>query len=159
MGKEFFSYLKCRECGRHYPKKAVHVCEFDFGPLEADYNYDYIRHSISRSIIESRPHSMWRYRELLPIDGLRNSRPSVSTPDLPRWSRRLTPLLARGAGRLRELYVKERRVQLSDHSHSRIASLCVALSRAKELGFQIVACASTPATWPTVSPRKPRVRA
>ena len=70
MGKEFFSFLKCRECGRQYPKKAVHVCEFDFGPLEADYNYTEIKNSISRQVIESRPHSMWRYRELLPIDGL-----------------------------------------------------------------------------------------
>ena len=31
----FFSHLRCRECGRHYAKEAVHVCEFDFGPLEA----------------------------------------------------------------------------------------------------------------------------
>ena len=69
MGKEFFSCLKCRECGREFPKKAVHVCEYDFGPLEAVYNYDEIRHSISRSVIASRPETMWRYKELLPLDG------------------------------------------------------------------------------------------
>ena len=37
-----FSNLKCRECGRLYPKEAIHVCDFDFGPLEAAYDYDAI---------------------------------------------------------------------------------------------------------------------
>jgi threonine synthase len=32
--------LKCRECGRYYPAAPVHVCEFCFGPLEVDYDYD-----------------------------------------------------------------------------------------------------------------------
>jgi threonine synthase len=136
MGKEFFSYLKCRECGRQYPKKAVHVCEFDFGPLEADYNYDLIKHSISRQLIESRPHSMWRYRELLPIDG----DPTVGL------NTGFTPLvkadrLAKALG-VRELYVKNDAFNYPTLSFKdRVVS--VALSRAKELGFQIVACAST----------------
>jgi threonine synthase len=136
MGKEFFSYLKCRECGRQYPKKAVHVCEFDFGPLEADYNYELIRHSISRQLIESRPHSMWRYRELLPIDG----EPTVGLHT------GFTPLikadrLARALG-VRELYVKNDAFNYPTLSFKdRVVS--VALSRAKELGFKIVACAST----------------
>src|SRR5271155_4629238 len=68
MSTEFFSNLKCRECGRLYPKKAIHVCEFDFGPLEANYDYDLIKKNISRPKIASRHNSMWRYRELLPID-------------------------------------------------------------------------------------------
>ena len=136
MGKEFFSYLKCRECGRQYPKKAVHVCEFDFGPLEADYNYDLIKNSISRQLIESRPHSMWRYRELLPIDG----DPTVGL------NTGFTPLvkadrLAKALG-VRELYVKNDAFNYPTLSFKdRVVS--VALSRAKELGFKIVACAST----------------
>ena len=65
----FFSNLKCRECGRLSPKEAIHICEFDFGPLEAAYDYDLIARHISREIIASRPQTMWRYRELLPIDG------------------------------------------------------------------------------------------
>ena len=44
----FFTSLKCRECGRHYPKEAVHVCEFCFGPLEVDYDYELIKQHISR---------------------------------------------------------------------------------------------------------------
>ena len=71
----FFSNLKCRECGRLYPKQAIHVCDFDFGPLEAAYDYAAIGRSLTRKTIEARPHSMWRYRELLPIDG----EPTVGT--------------------------------------------------------------------------------
>ena len=61
--------LKCRECGREYPLTATHVCEFDFGPLEVAYDYDRIKKSLTKAAIESRPKSMWRYRELLPIAG------------------------------------------------------------------------------------------
>ena len=61
--------LKCRECARKYPKEPLHVCEFCFGPLEVDYNYEVIKKSISRSSIERGPASLWRYADLLPIDG------------------------------------------------------------------------------------------
>jgi threonine synthase len=136
MGKEFFSYLKCRECGRQYPKKAVHVCEYDFGPLEADYNYDYIKHSISRSVIESRPYNLWRYRELLPIDG--DPTVGLNTGFTPLIK---TDRLARALG-VRELYVKNDAFNYPTLSFKdRVVS--IALTRALELGFKIVACAST----------------
>lgn len=134
--KPFFSNLKCRECGRLYPKQAIHVCEFDFGPLEAAYDYAEIAKSISRKTIESRPHTMWRYRELLPID----NEPTVGTQV------GFTPLvkadrLAKVLG-IRELWIKNDTVNYPTLSFKdRVVS--VALSRAKELGFQIVACAST----------------
>ena len=132
----FFSNLKCRECGRLYPKQAIHVCDFDFGPLEAVYDYDAIRPVLTRAAIESRPHTMWRYRELLPIDG----EPTVGTQV------GFTPLvkadrLARALG-IRELYVKNDTVNYPTLSFKdRVVS--VALSRARELGFKVVACAST----------------
>src|ERR1043166_286253 len=63
----FMKALKCRECGREYPLAATHVCEFDFGPLEVVYDYERIKKTLSRTIIASRPHTMWRYRELLPV--------------------------------------------------------------------------------------------
>jgi threonine synthase len=134
--KPFFSNLKCRECGRLYPKQAIHVCEFDFGPLEAAYDYEAIRKSLSRKAIESRPQNMWRYRELLPIDG----EPTVGTQV------GFTPLvkadrLAKVLG-IRELWIKNDTVNYPTLSFKdRVVS--VALSRAKELGFEIVACAST----------------
>ena len=35
--------LVCRECGKEYPTKAIHVCEMCFGPLEVKYNYEEIK--------------------------------------------------------------------------------------------------------------------
>ncbi len=132
----FFSHLSCRECGRHYEKEAVHICEFDFGPLEAAYDYEAIRARLSREVIESRPHTMWRYRELLPIDGLPTVGTQVGFTPMVRANR-----LANALG-VRELYIKNDTVNYPTLSFKdRVVS--VALSRARELGFKIVACAST----------------
>ena len=134
--KPFFSNFKCRECGRLYPKQAIHVCEFDFGPLEAAYDYEEIAKSISRKAIESRPHTMWRYRELLPIDNEPTVGAQVGFTPLVKADR-----LAKVLG-IRELWIKNDTVNYPTLSFKdRVVS--VALSRAKELGFQIVACAST----------------
>ena len=132
----FFSNLKCRECGRLSPKEAIHICEFDFGPLEAAYDYDLISRHISREIITSRPETMWRYRELLPIDGEPTVGQQVGFTPLVKTDR-----LAAKLG-VEELYVKNDTVNYPTLSFKdRVVS--VALSRAKELGFKIVACAST----------------
>ncbi len=128
--------LKCRECGREYPLAATHVCEFDFGPLEVVYDYALIKKSLTRATIESRPNTMWRYRELLPVA----EDPTVGTQV------GFTPLikadrLARALG-IRELWIKNDAVNYPTLSFKdRVVS--VALSRAKELGFTTVACAST----------------
>ncbi len=96
----FVKGLKCRECGKDYPKEAIHVCSFCFGPLEVDYEYEGIKKELSREKIESRGKTMWRYKELLPLDG----EPTVGTQV------GFTPLLkannlARKLG-VDELYVK-----------------------------------------------------
>jgi len=128
--------LKCRECGREYPLTANHVCEFDFGPLEVVYDYDRIRKSFNRQAILARPQTMWRYRELLPVA----HEPTVG------FQVGFTPLvkadrLARALG-IRELGIKNDTVNYPTLSFKdRVVS--VALSRAKELGFTTVACAST----------------
>jgi threonine synthase len=128
--------LKCRECGREYPLAATHVCEFDFGPLEVVYDYDRIKKNLSRSAILSRPQNMWRYRELLPVA----NEPTVGTQV------GFTPLvkadrLAKALG-IREAWVKNDTVNYPTLSFKdRVVS--VALSRARELGFTTVACAST----------------
>lgn len=59
--------LKCKECERLYPAEAIHVCEYCFGPLEVDYNYDFIKRSLTHGKIESGPHTLWRYWDLLPV--------------------------------------------------------------------------------------------
>src|SRR2546427_11608224 len=76
--------LRCRECGRHYPAAPIHVCEFCFGPLEVDYRYDALRGRVTRASIEAGPPSMWRDKDLLPIDGDGARGPhSGFTPPLP----------------------------------------------------------------------------
>ena len=134
--RAFFSHLKCRECGRLYPKAALHICEYDFGPLEAAYDYEEIRRRISREIFAARPQSMWRYRELLPIDGVPTVGEMVGFTPLIRSDR-----LAKALG-VSELYIKNDTVNYPTLSFKdRVVS--VALSRARELGFSVVACAST----------------
>src|SRR5579862_2172579 len=64
----FFTSLKCRECKRDYPKEALHVCEFCFGPLEVAYDYAEIARRLTRDAIARRAPNLWRYLELLPLD-------------------------------------------------------------------------------------------
>ncbi|RMH51452.1 MAG: threonine synthase [Zetaproteobacteria bacterium] len=128
--------LRCRECGKEYPVAPDHVCEFCFGPLEVVYDYDRLVGRLTRELIESRPRSMWRYRELLPIDGA----PSVGAQN------GFTPLVrARNLERVlgvSELYIKNDSVCYPTLSFKdRVVS--VALSKAVEFGFTTVACAST----------------
>src|SRR5437773_8858502 len=60
--------LRCRQCGTEYPESPQYVCEECFGPLEAVYDYDAIKASLSRERIERGPRSIWRYQALLPVD-------------------------------------------------------------------------------------------
>jgi threonine synthase len=61
--------LECRECGEKYPQSPRPVCEECFGPLEVQDDFAAIKKSISHTTIAGRAHNLWRYRELLPIDG------------------------------------------------------------------------------------------
>ncbi len=128
--------LKCRECGREYPLEATHVCEFDFGPLEVAYDYERIKKSLSRATILSRSQTMWRYRELLPVVFEPTVGAQVGFTPLVKADR-----LAKALG-IREAWVKNDTVNYPTLSFKdRVVS--VALSRARELGFDTVACAST----------------
>ena len=132
----FVKGLKCRECGQAYPKKPLHVCETCFGPLEVVYHYEQIKKNISREKIASRPRNLWRYRELLPIDG---------EPQAGLYSG-FTPLIrAHRLGEtlgVKELYIKDDSVNHPTFSYKdRVVS--VAISKAIEFGFDTVSCAST----------------
>src|SRR5437762_5809330 len=132
----FMKALKCRECGREYPLAATHVCEFDFGPLEVVYDYERIKKSLSRAAILSRPQTMWRYRELLPVVFEPTVGCQVGYTPLVKADR-----LAKALG-VREAWIKNDTVNYPTLSFKdRVVS--VALSRARELGFDTVACAST----------------
>jgi threonine synthase len=128
--------LKCRLCGKLYPKEALNFCTDDFGPLEVAYNYDEVARTLSRGAIAARPRSMWRYRELLPLDGEPTVGRQVGCTPLVRADR-----LARALG-VSELYIKNDAVNYPTLSF-KDRVVAVALSKAVELGFQTVGCAST----------------
>ncbi len=128
--------LICRECGKEYPTKATHVCELCFGPLEVKYNYEEIKQNISRKKIESGPHSMWRYIDLLPIEGEPSVGPHAGFTPMVR-AKNLGAFLG-----LDELYIKNDTVNHPTLSF-KDRVVAVALTRARELGFETVACAST----------------
>jgi len=128
--------LRCRECGSESPIAPLHVCETCFGPLEVVYDYGAIGRMLSRDTIERRPRNLWRYRELLPIEG----EPAIGLHS------GFTPLvradrLAAALG-VDELYVKDDSVNHPTFSYKdRVVS--VAISKAMEFGFRTVSCAST----------------
>lgn len=132
----FVKGLKCRECGQDYPKQPLHVCETCFGPLEVVYDYDGIKRAISREKIESRGKNLWRYRELLPIDGEPGAGLYSGFTPLVRAHR-----LGEALG-VKELYIKDDSVNHPTFSYKdRVVS--VAISKAIEFGFDTVSCAST----------------
>ena len=128
--------LICRECGKEYPTEAIHVCELCFGPLEVKYNYDEIKETMSRASVEAGPKSLWRYKELLPIEG---------SPTVGLYAG-MTPLVhAKNLGAflgLDELYIKNDCVNHPTLSF-KDRVVAVALTRARELGYETAACAST----------------
>ena len=129
------SNLRCRECGREYPKAPVHICEWCFGPLEVSYDYAAIGRTLTREKIERGPHNVWRYRDLLPVsDG-----PVV---DL---NAGFTPLVkADNLGKkfgLTNLWLKNDCVNPSYSFKDRVVA--VASTVAREFGFKTLACAST----------------
>jgi threonine synthase len=132
----YFKGLKCKECGTEYKAEAIHVCEMCFGPLEVNYDFSALKGKITREDIESGPNSIWRYRQFLPVE----------TNDPIDMGTGMTPLLkshrlARQLG-LKNLYIKNDAVNMPTLSFKdRVVS--VALTRARELGFTTVSCAST----------------
>ena len=76
-GMTFATALRCRECSRDYPLKAINVCEYCFGPVEVAYDYDAIKKKVSRERIERGPASLWRYEDFLPCDADGADRKSV----------------------------------------------------------------------------------
>jgi threonine synthase len=131
-----FTKLVSKEGGVEYPLEARYVCEETFSPLEVAYDYDLIRSQVSREKIQAGPNSIWRYRAFLP----------VATDNVIDVGTGMTPLvksnrLARRLG-LKNLYIKNDAVNMPTLSFKdRVVS--VALSRARELGFTTVSCAST----------------
>ena len=131
----YFTGLRCRMCGTTFPAEALFVCDQCLGPLEVTYDYDAIKHAVTRDEVSARPENLWRYRELLPVIEPRTGFHSGFTP-LVRADR-----LAKRLG-IPELYIKDDSVNHPTFSYKdRVVS--VAATRAVELGFDVFACAST----------------
>lgn len=127
--------LRCKECGERYPLDARYVCERCFGPLEVEYDLSAIDASALRARIESGPASIWRYTDLLPF----------ATPPASPLPVGLTPLvradrLAERLG-LGEVWVKNDAANPTHSFKDRVVA--VAIAKARELGYSVVACAST----------------
>jgi threonine synthase len=131
----FETALRCRECGREYPLDPIFSCEFCFGPLEVAYDYDAIRGAMTRESIAAGPPTLWRYADLLPCDP--EFRVDLGTG--------FTPLvqadrLAKRLG-LDRLWLKNDTVNPTWSFKDRVVS--VAIARARQFGFDAMACAST----------------
>ena len=131
----YVTALRCRSCNREYPVEPLNVCDFCFGPLEIVYDYDAIARVISRERIVTGPLSMWRYEDLLPVDG-------GNAVDI---NAGFTPLIrCHNLGKvlgLENLYIKNDSVNPSFSFKDRVVT--VAATKALEFGFDTLACAST----------------
>ena len=127
--------LQCKECRETYPLEARYVCERCFGPLEVGYDLRALDATEVRRRIQAGPRTLWRYADFLPFTG-------DPVPGLPVG---LTPLqraprLAEALG-LREVYVKNDTANPTHSFKDRVVA--VAVAKAQELGYQVVACPST----------------
>ena len=126
--------LQCHLCRTPFPAEAIYVCDRCLGPLEPVYDYRAVH--LTHHDIEQRPKNLWRYRELLPITGEPRTGFNSGFTPLVRCER-----LAQRLG-VSELYVKDDSVNHPTLSYKdRVVS--VAATRAVELGFTVLACAST----------------
>src|SRR5271156_5259655 len=140
------SHLQCKECKTEYPLEALYVCEQCFGPLEVAYDHSRSAQDVGelRRRIQGGPQNIWRYADFLPVVGgppgpsgrlaSRVGLPAGCTP-LIRADR-----LAERLG-LREVGVKNDAANPTHSFKDRVVS--VAVARARELGFETIACAST----------------
>jgi threonine synthase len=128
--------LRCKECETTYPLEARYVCERCFGPLEVAYAPRSSSDPAElRRRIQAGPHSLWRYSDFLPVQTPpRGTLPAGWTPLL--RADRLAEHLGLG-----EVWVKNDAANPTHSFKDRVVS--VAIARARELGYQTVACAST----------------
>jgi threonine synthase len=127
--------LKCKECGNRYELEARYFCETCFGPLEVEYDLSGLDRDSAKRKIQAGPPNLWRYSEFLPFDGAPRTALAAGVTPLIRADR-----LAERLG-LRELWVKNDAANPTHSFKDRVVT--VALAKARELGYEVVACAST----------------
>jgi threonine synthase len=132
----FVRGLTCKECGTAYPVTPRMICDECFGPVEVSYDYAAMRGVVTRARIEAGPRSLWRYRDLLPIEGEPRAGLRSGFTPLVRAER-----LGKELG-VRELWLKDDSANYPTFSY-KDRVVAVAVTRAIEFGFTTVGCAST----------------
>jgi threonine synthase len=127
--------LKCKECGERYELEARFVCDICFGPLEVAYDFSGLDAGEVKRRIQGGPQDIWRYADFLPFEQRPQTALAAGVTPLIRADR-----LAERLG-LREVWVKNDAANPTHSFKDRVVT--VALAKARELGFQVVACAST----------------
>src|SRR5215212_2479859 len=127
--------LQCKECDSTYPLEARYVCEQCFGPLEVAYDHSGLDAAEAKRKVQAGPQTIWRYADFLPF----------AAPPQPGLPVGLTPLqraprLAEVLG-VREVWIKNDTANPTHSFKDRVVA--VALAKAQELGYEVVACAST----------------
>jgi threonine synthase len=130
--------LRCKECAETYPLDARYVCERCFGPLEVAYDFSDLDPESAKRKIQAGSAGIWRYADFLPFEGGPPAERSAIEPGL-------TPLvradrLAEQLG-LGEVWIKNDAANPTHSFKDRVVA--VALAKARQLGFDTVACAST----------------
>jgi threonine synthase len=129
--------LICRACSAEYPLAAQHACYECFGPLEVAYDQAALAR-VTRADIEAGPQNIWRYAALLPAGQDPATRVTLDPGLTPLVS---APALAAAIGLKAPLWVKDDSQNPTHSFKDRVVS--VALTAAKELGFNRFSCAST----------------
>jgi threonine synthase len=127
--------LKCKECDTGYPLDARYVCEHCFGPLEVAYDFSGVDAAEAKRKIQAGPQTIWRYADFLPFESAPAAGLPVGLTPLQR-----APRLAEALG-VGEVFVKNDTANPTHSFKDRVVA--VALAKARELGYQVVACAST----------------
>ncbi len=126
--------LRCRKCGQEYPLKPLNLCDFCLSPLEVSYDYKAMAEVVSREKLAEGVLSMWRYRDMLPVEDKEIDLGTGFTPLVKADN------LGRELG-LEQLYIKNDCLNPTYSFKDRVVS--VAVTKAREFGFDTVACAST----------------
>jgi threonine synthase len=128
--------LRCKECGAGYPLDARFVCDNCFGPLEVSYDFSELEPAEAKRKIQAGSRGIWRYSDFLPFEARPGDPLEPGLTPLIRADR-----LAERLGVDAEIWVKNDAANPTHSFKDRVVA--VALAKARELGFQTVACAST----------------
>ncbi|MGH7214546.1 MAG: pyridoxal-phosphate dependent enzyme, partial [Tepidisphaeraceae bacterium] len=128
--------LKCKECGHRAPVKPLHVCEQCFGPYEVEYDYEKMKGKVTRESIAQGPRSLWRYKDLLPVEGQPKTGLHSGFTPLKKAERLGVEL---GCA---NLWIKDDSCNYPTYSYKERV-VAVSISKALEFGFDTVGCAST----------------